>query len=127
MLTCKERSDSCEFIIKYNPEVNKFALGIEVLKNLNIQFIKKENSGYLKGTDILECDLAEAQLNILGKKDKMKLGQTFTFTVVVSLFAFLFIITYLHLKCRGHLYGEKDKKDKKDGEELVDFEDKEKN
>ena len=68
--------------------------------------------------------MAEAQLNILGKKDKMKLGQTFTFTVVVSLFAFLFIITYLHLKCRGHLYKEKNKKD---GEELVDFEDKEKN
>jgi hypothetical protein len=68
--------------------------------------------------------LAEAQLNILGKKDKMKLGQTFTFTVVICLFAFLFIITYLYSKCRGHLYKEKDKKD---AEELVDIEDKEKN
>ena len=36
LLTCKESSDSCEFIIKYNPEVNKFALGVEILKNLNI-------------------------------------------------------------------------------------------
>jgi hypothetical protein len=124
LLACKESSDSCEFIIKYSPEVNKFAFGIEILKNLNIQFIKKENSGYLKGTDILECDLAEAQLNILGKKDKMKLGQTFTFAVIICLFAFLFIITYLYSKCRGHLYKEKDKKD---GEELDDIEDKEKN
>ena len=88
--------------------------------------MKNENSGYLKGIDILECDLAEAQLNIIGKKDKMnvlsKLGLRFTF--VVSIFAFLFLIIYLHSKVRGHLYEEKDKKD---GEELVDFEDKEKN
>ena len=72
--------------------------------------------------------MAEAQLNILGKNDKAKvspkLGQTFTFTVFVSLFAFLFIIAYLHSKCREHLYKEKDKKDE---EELVDLEDKEKN
>ena len=130
LLTCKESSDSCEFIIKYNSEVNKFVLGVDILKNLNIQFMKKENSGNLKGTDILECDLAEAQLNIIGKEDKMKvlpkLGQTFTVTVtvVVLIFAFLFVIATLHSKFRRHLYKEKDKKD---GEELVDFEDKEKN
>ena len=126
LLSCKENSDSCEFIIKYNPEVNKFVLGVEILKNLKIQFVKNEDSGSLKGTDILECDLAEAQLNIIGKKDQMKalfkLGQTLV--VVLSIFAFLFLITYLHSKFRGHLYEEEDKKD---GEELVDLEDKEKN
>ena len=33
--------------------------------------MKNKNNGYLKGKNILECDLAEAQLNIIGKKDKM--------------------------------------------------------
>ena len=126
LLTCKENSDECEFNIKYNPKVNKFVLGVEILKNLNIHFVKNENSGYLKGIDILECDLAEAQLNIIGKKDKIqilpKLRQTFT--VIASIFIFLFFIAYLHSKFRGHLYEEKDKKDE---EELVDFEDKDKN
>ena len=61
----------------------------------------------------------------LGKKDKMKaskLGQAFT--VAALIFAFLLLIAYLHLKFRGHLY---EKTSKKDGEELVDLEDKEKN
>ena len=126
LLTCQENSNTCEFNIKFNPKVNKFVLGVEILKNLNIYFMKNENSVYLKGIDILECDLSEATLNIIGKKDKMKaLFQLVqTFTVVVSIFIFLFIIFYLHSKCRGHLYEEKDKKDE---EELVDIEDKEKN
>ena len=47
-----------------------------------------------------------------------------TFIVVALIFAFLLLITYLHLKFRGYLY---EKTTKKDGEELVDFEDKEKN
>ena len=51
-----------------------------------------------------------------------KLGQTFT--VVVSIFALLFLIACLHSKFKGELY---EKKDKKEGEELVDLEDKEKN
>ena len=126
LLTCKENSDTCEFIIKYNPKINKFVLGGEILKNLNIVFVKNENNAYLKGINMLECDLSEAQLNIIGKKDKInslfQLVQTFK--VVVLIFIFLFFIFYLHSKCKGNLYGEKDKKD---GEELVDIEDKEKN
>ena len=51
-----------------------------------------------------------------------KLGQAFT--VAALIFAFLLLIAYLHLKFRGHLY---EKTSKKDGEELVDLEDKEKN
>ena len=88
--------------------------------------MKNENNAYLKGINMLECDLSEAQLNIIGKKDKInslfQLVQTFK--VVVLIFIFLFFIFYLHSKCKGNLYGEKDKKD---GEELVDIEDKEKN
>lgn len=126
LLTCKENSDTCEFNIKYNPKVNKFVLGGEILKNLNIVFVKNENNAYLKGINMLECDLSEAQLNIIGKKDKInslfQLVQTFK--VVVLIFIFLFFIFYLHSKCKGNHYGEKDKKD---GEELVDIEDKEKN
>ena len=126
LLTCKENSDTCEFNIKYNPEINKFVLGGEILKNLNIVFVKNENNAYLKGINMLECDLSEAQLNIIGKKDKInslfQLVQTFK--VVVLIFIFLFFIFYLHSKCKGNHYGEKDKKD---GEELVDIEDKEKN
>lgn len=126
LLTCKENSDTCEFNIKYNPKINKFVLGGEILKNLNIVFVKNENNAYLKGINMLECDLSEAQLNIIGKKDKInslfQLVQTFK--VVVLIFIFLFFIFYLHSKCKGNHYGEKDKKD---GEELVDIEDKEKN
>jgi len=59
------------------------------------------------------------------KKDKMKASKLEqTFIVVALIFAFLLLITYLHLKFRGYLY---EKTTKKDGEELVDFEDKEKN
>jgi hypothetical protein len=85
LLICKENSDTCEFIIKYNPKVDTFVLGVEILKKLNIHFIKKENTAYLEGRGILECDLAEAKLNIMGKKDKMKvLSQIIqTSTVVV--------------------------------------------
>ena len=126
LLTCKENSDICEFNIKYNPKVNKFVLGAEILKSLNINIMKNENNAHLKYKDMLECDLTEAQLNIIGKKNKMKaLFQLMnTFTVVVSIFFFLFLVFCLHEKFRGHLYEEKDKKDE---EELVDIEDKEKN
>ena len=88
--------------------------------------MKNENNAHLKYKDMLECDLTEAQLNIIGKKNKMKaLFQLInTFTVVVSIFFFLFLVFCLHEKFRGHLYEEKDKKDE---EELVDIEDKEKN
>ena len=60
----------------------------------------------------------------MGKKDKMKVLSQFiqTSTVVASILVFFLIISYLHSKFRGHLY---EKKGKKDGEELVDIEDKE--
>ena len=126
LLKCPDNSNTCEFNIKFNPKVDSFALGVEILKNLNVYFMKNENSVYLKGIDLLECDLAGAALNVLGKKDKMKaLFQLLkTFSVIVSIFIVLFIIFYLHSKFRGHLY--EDKKEKKDEEELVDVEDKEK-
>ncbi len=50
------------------------------------------------------------------------LGQIFI--VIALIFAFLFLIAYLPSKFRENLYKEKDKKNE---EELVDFEDKEKN
>ena len=123
LLTCSEGSDTCEFNIKYNPKANKFVMGVEILKNLNIYFMKNENSIYLKGIEMLECDLTEASLNVLGKKDKMKaLYQLLkTFTVVVLIFCCLFLIFYVHSKIRGKAYEEKEE------EELVDVEDKEKN
>ena len=85
--------------------------------------MKNENSIYLKGIEMLECDLTEASLNVLGKKDKMKaLYQLLkTFTVVVLIFCCLFVIFYIHSKLRGKVYEEKKE------EELVDVTDKEKN
>ena len=66
--------------------------------------MKNENNAYLKGINMLECDLSEAQLNIIGKKDKInslfQLVQTFK--VVVLIFIFLFVIFYLHSKCKGN-------------------------
>ena len=128
LVKCSDNSNTCDFNIKYNPKVNNFVLGVDVLKKFNIYFMKNENSVYFKGLEILECDLTNAQLNILGKKDKMKaLFQLIqTFTVIVVIFIFLFVFFYLHSKFRGHHYMDK-KEDKNDGEELVDVEDKEKN
>ena len=128
LVKCLDSSNICDFNIKYNPKVNNFVLGVEVLKKFNIYFMKNENSVYLKGVDLLECDLTNAQLNILGKKDKMKaLFQLIqTFTVIGVIFIFLFIFFFLHSKFRGHHYIDK-KEDKNDGEELVDVDDKEKN
>ena len=119
LVKCSDNSNTCYFNIKYNPKVNNFALGVEVLKKFNIYFMKNENSVYFKGVDILECDLTNAQLSILGKKDKMKaLFQLIqTFTVIGVIFIFLFIFFYLHSKFRGHHYMDK-KEDKNDGEEL---------
>ena len=128
LVKCLDNSNTCDFNIKYNPKVNNFVLGVEVLKKFNIYFMKNENSVYIKGVDILECDLTNAQLSILGKKDKMKaLFQLIqTFSVIGVIFIFLFIFFYLHSRFRGHLYMDK-KEDKNDGEELVDVEDKDKN
>ena len=67
----------------------------------------------------------KAKSNSSDKKDKMKastLGKIFI--VIALIFAFLILIAYLPSKLRKNLYEEKDKKD---GEELVDLEDKEKN
>ena len=44
LVKCSEDSQTCEFNIKYNPKVNRFDLGVEILKNLNIYFMKNENS-----------------------------------------------------------------------------------
>ena len=127
LLKCSDNSNVCEFNIKFNPKVDSFALGVEILKHLNVYFMKNENSIYLKGIDLLECDLAGAALHILGQKDKMKaLFQLLkTFSVIVSIFIVLFIFFYLHSKFRGHLYEDKRDEEKK-GEELVDIDDKEK-
>ena len=128
LIKCSDNSNICDFNIKYNPKFNNFVLGVEVLKKFNVYFMKNENSIYFKGVDILECDLNNAQLNIIGKKDKMKaLFQLIqTFTVIGVIFIFLFIFFYLHSKFRGHHYMDKEE-DKNDGEELVDVDDKEKN
>ena len=128
LVKCSDNSNTCDFNIKYNPKFNNFVLGVDVLKKFNVYFMKNENNVYFKGVEILECDLTNAQLSILGKKDKMKaLFQLVqTFTVIVVIFIFLFIFFYLHSKFRGHHYMDK-KEDKNDGEELVDVEDKEKN
>ena len=127
LLKCSANSDLCEFVIKYNPKVKFFVLGVDFLKNLNIYFMKNENSVYLKGMEIFECDMADSKFKAIGQKDIMKaLLQLFkTFSVIVSIFIFLFIFFYLHSKFRGHAYTDKENDDKKD-EELVDI-DKEKN
>ena len=126
LLKCSANSDLCEFVIKYNPKVKFFVLGVDFLKNLNIYFMKNENSVYLKGMEIFECDMADSKFKAIGQKDIMKaLLQLFkTFSVIVSIFIFLFIFFYLHSKFRGHAYTDKENDDKKD-EELVDI-DKEK-
>ena len=127
LVKCSDNSNTCEFNIKYNPKFNNFVLGVDALKQFNVYFMKNENGVYFKGVEVLECDLADAQLNVLGKKDKMKaLFQLIqTFTVIGVIFIFLFIFFYLHSKFRGHHY--MDKKEDKNEEELVDVEDKEKN
>lgn len=127
LVKCSANSNQCEFIIKFNPKVNKFVLGVNYLKNLNIYFMKNENSIYLKGVDIFEIDLSDALFIKLGQKDKMKaLFQLFkTFSVIISIFIFLFIFFYIHSKFRGHVYTDKENDEQKE-EELVDI-DKEKN
>ena len=86
--------------------------------------MKNENNIYLKGVELLESDLTEANLHILGKKDKMKalLQLVKTFSVIVSIFSFLFIFFYIHGKCINKDKGNEDKKE----EEMIDVEDKEK-
>ena len=125
LLKCPSNSDVCEFIIRYDPKINDFSLGIDVLKNYNIYFMKNENNIYLdKGVKMFECDLADAKFNVLGKKDKMQaLFQLLkTFSVIVIIFIFLFIFFYIHSKVRGHVYADKENDDKK--EEMVDIQDK---
>ena len=122
LVKCPANSEKCEFIVKFNPKVNNFILGIDVLKNLNIYFMKNEKSIYLKGVDLLECDLTEADLHIIGRKDKMKaLFQLIkTFSVIGAIFLFLFIFFYLHGK-----FIHKESDDKKE-EEMIDVDEKEK-
>ena len=128
LLKCADNSNICEFNIKFNPKVDSFALGVDILRHLNIHFMKNDNSVYIKGIDLLECDLSGAALHKLGQKDKIKaLFQLLkTFSVIVSIFIVLFIFFYLHSKFRGHLYEDKEDEEKK-GKELVDIDDKEKN
>lgn len=127
LLKCSTNSELCEFVIKYNPKVKLFALGVDFLKNLNVYFMKNENSVYLKGIEIFDCDMAASQFKAIGQKDIMKaLFQLFkTFSVIILIFVFLFIFFYVHSKFRGNAYTDKENDDKKD-EELVDI-DKEKN
>lgn len=117
----------CEFIIRHDPKIIDFTVGIEVLKKYNIYFMLNENSIYLdKNIKMYVCDLVDAKFTALGRKDKMQaLFQLLkTFSVIVSIFIFLFIFFYIHSKVRGHVYMDKKKDDKK--EEIVDIEDKEK-
>ena len=127
LVKCSSNSDLCEFIIKYNPKVNNFVLGVDFLKNLNLYFMKNEKSVYVKGVELFECDLSDAKLRVIGQKDITKaLFQLMkTFSVIVAIFIVLFILFYLHSKFRGHAYTDKENDDKKD-QELVDI-DKEKN
>ena len=127
LVKCSSNSDLCEFIIKYNPKVNNFVLGVDFLKNLNLYFMKNEKSVYVKGVELFECDLSDAKLRVIGQKDITKaLFQLMkTFSVIVSIFIVLFILFYLHSKFRGHAFEDKENDDKND-EELVDI-DKDKN
>jgi len=126
LLKCPENSDVCEFNIRYDPKINDFVFGVEILKKYNIYFMKNENSIYLdKSVEMPLCDLSVAQFKILGKKDKIQalFELLKTFSVIVAIFIFLFIFFYIHSKWRGHIYEDKED-DKK--EELADIEDKEK-
>jgi len=126
LLKCPENSDVCEFNIRYDPKINDFVVGVEILKKYNIYFMKNEKSIYLdKSAEMPICDLSIAQFKILGKKDKIQalFELLKTFSVIVTIFIFLFIFFYIHSKWRGHVYEDKED-DKK--EELADIEDKEK-
>lgn len=126
LLKCPENSDVCEFNIRYDPKINDFVVGVEILKKYNIYFMKNEKSIYLdKSAEMPICDLSIAQFKILGKKDKIQalFELLKTFSVIVTIFIFLFIFFYIHSKWRGHVYEDKED-DKK--EELANIEDKEK-
>ena len=127
LLKCPTNSDMCEFIIRYDPKITDFTLGIDVLKNYNIYFMSNENSIYIdKNVKMYVCDLVDANFANLGRKDKMLalLQLLKTFSVIVSIIIFLFIFFYIHSKIRGHVYMDNENDDKK--EEMVDIEDKEK-
>lgn len=126
LLKCTDNSDVCEFNIRYDPKINDFVFGVEILKKYNIYFMKNEKCIYLdKSEEMPLCDLSVAQFKILGKKDKIQalFELLKTFSVIVAIFIFLFIFFYIHSKWRGHIYEDKED-DKK--EELADIEDKEK-
>jgi 2,4-dienoyl-CoA reductase-like NADH-dependent reductase (Old Yellow Enzyme family) len=102
-----------DILVKWKNCENKKSQCVRCMKCYDFDF-KKD----------VQCIINKNKKNL--KVDKMnvlfKLGQTFTF--VVSIFALLFLIACLHSKFKGEPY---EKKDKKEGEELVDLEDKEKN
>jgi len=113
-----------DIIVKWKNCENKKSQCVRCMKcydfdfNKDVQCIININKNKKKAK-------AKAKANNSDKKDKMKaskLGQIFI--VIALIFAFLFLIAYLPSKFRENLYKEKDKKDE---EELVDFEDKEKN
>ena len=123
LIKCPDNSNLCEFNIKFNPKIKNFILGIDILKNLNIYFMKNEHSIYLDN-NIEICDLSEGKFKILGKKEfeKALFELLKTFSVILSIFAFLFIFFFIHSKFRGHLYIDNEKDDK--NEEMIDIDEK---
>ena len=106
-----------DILVKWKNCENKKSQCVRCMKCYDFDFKKDVQCIINKNKNKNKKNLKVDKMNIL-----FKLGQTFT--VVVSIFALLFLIACLHSKFKGELY---EKKDKKEGEELVDLEDKEKN
>ena len=111
---CRALLSEPDIIVKWKNCENKKSQCVRCMKCYEFDFNKD-----------VQCIINKNKNKKKLKKDKMKASKLEqTFIVVALIFAFLLLITYLHLKFRGHLY---EKTSKKDGEELVDLEDKEKN
>ena len=94
-----ENSETCEFNIKYNQNIDHYVLGLSVFKKYKTYFLFNDNSVLLEGDNFLNCYLQNQKFSNISRNKKKSLMQT-----VKELFSTTACITFIFALLAGGFY-----------------------
>ena len=103
-----EKSEMCEFNIKYHQKIDHYVLGLSAFRKLKTYFLFNDNSILFENGEFLNCFLKKEKFSNISRHKKKSLGQTIkellSTTLCISLiFALLAGSCYLYEKFHGKI------------------------
>ena len=113
----EEKSETCEFNIKYHQKIDHYVLGLSVFRKYKTYFLFNDNSILLEGDEFLNCYLKEDKFSNISRTKKRTVGQTikelFNTTICISfIFGLLAGIFYIYEKIFGKIEYKKEESEK---------------